>query len=83
MGDRPTADQLIGEQQPLQPKTPTDLRLSDCGNRDGPGAVSELPAEELRTHGRLAVGRDEGAAHLEEPRHPAAISVDDIAPLYR
>ncbi len=33
---------------------------------DRPGAVLELPAEEVGAHGRLAVGRDVGAPEGEE-----------------
>ncbi len=76
IADRLAADELIGKHDALDAHRSAHLHLLRRRHRHRPGAVGELPAEQRRAHGGLAVGRDHGARQLEEGLHPAVVVVD-------
>ncbi len=66
---------LVGEQDAIEAVLAGDPYLLHGGERDGEGAVRDLPGEELRRHGGLAVRRDSGAGHGEEAAHIGAVAL--------
>ena len=52
------------------------LDLGSGGQGDAPGAVFQLPVEQRRAHGGLAMGRQLHAIGLDEPAHPGQVVFD-------
>ena len=56
-----SSDQLIGEDDAIESVAATNLDLVHGRDRYRPRSIFELPLEKLRAHGRLAMGRHDGA----------------------
>ncbi len=59
-------DDLVRDEDPLDPRVDCHLGLPRMGDGDRPGAGIDLPAEDRRRHGRLAVGRERDPAVATE-----------------
>ena len=59
-------DDLVRDEDPLDPRVGGHLGLPRMGDGDRPGAGIDLPAEDRRRHGRLAVGRERDPAVATE-----------------
>ena len=71
--DRLAADQLIGHEHTRHAEPTAHHQLLHGGDGDAPGAVGELPGEQLRRHGGLAVRAQAHIELLEKAAHPAAV----------
>ena len=66
-------DELVRHQHARDAVRATDPELLHGRDRDPPGAVGELAAEQLRTHRRLAVRREHDAGESLERAHPRSV----------
>ena len=69
-------DDLVGDQDPIDPGLAHRLGLPRRGRGHRPCTVAELAPEECGRHGRLAVGRQRHMVALAEALHRSAVVVD-------
>ena len=71
--DRLAPDQLIGHEHTRHAEPTAHHQLLHGGDGDAPGAIGELPGEQLRRHGGLAVRAQAYIEVFEKAAHPAAV----------